>query len=47
LTLLGGSDISVTDLERLAAEIAAAHPELEVEHHRGEQPLYPVIMSVE
>jgi len=47
LTLLGGSDISATDLERLAAEIAAAHPELEVEHHRGEQPLYPVIMSVE
>jgi uncharacterized protein len=47
LTLLGGSDISAADLERLAAEIAAAHPELEVEHHRGEQPLYPVIMSVE
>lgn len=47
LTLLGGSDISDADLERLAAGIAAAHPELEVEHHRGEQPLYPVIMSVE
>jgi uncharacterized protein len=47
LTLLGGSDIGDRELERLAAEIAAAHPEVEVEHHRGEQPLYPVIMSVE
>jgi uncharacterized protein len=47
LTLLGGSDIGDAELERLAGEIAAAHPEVEVEHHRGEQPLYPVIMSVE
>jgi DAK2 domain fusion protein YloV len=47
LTLLGGSDISDTDLELIAGEIATAHPELEVEYHRGEQPLYPVIMSVE
>ncbi|MFU8890981.1 MAG: DAK2 domain-containing protein [Anaerosomatales bacterium] len=47
LTLLGGSDVSDADLEQLAADIAAAHPEIEVEHHRGGQPLYPVIMSVE
>lgn len=47
MTLLGGSDINDTDLERLAAGIAKAHPELEIEHHRGGQPLYPVIMSVE
>ena len=47
LTLLGGSELTDDDLERLSGMIAAAHPELEVEHHRGEQPLYPVIMSVE
>ncbi|MDF1542530.1 MAG: DAK2 domain-containing protein [Anaerosomatales bacterium] len=47
LTLLGGSEVSDTDLEQLAADISAAHPEIEVEHHRGGQPLYPVIMSVE
>ena len=47
LTLLGGSDISDPDLQELATDIAAAHPEVEVEHHRGGQPLYPVIMSVE
>ncbi len=47
LTLLGGSDMSDEDLQRLADAIAAAHPELEIEHHHGGQPLYPVIMSVE
>lgn len=47
LTLLGGDDLSDDELERIAQTIAAAHPELEVEHHRGGQPLYPVIMSVE
>jgi uncharacterized protein len=47
LTLLGGADITDDDLGRLADAIASAHPDLEVEHHRGDQPLYPVIMSVE
>jgi dihydroxyacetone kinase-like predicted kinase len=27
--------------------MTAAHPDLEIETHRGEQPLYPLIMSVE
>lgn len=47
LTLLGGQDISDEDLAELARRIAAAHPDIEVEHHRGGQPLYPVIMSAE
>lgn len=47
LTLLGGSDMTDEELVGLADAIGAAHPELEVEHHRGDQPLYPVIMSVE
>lgn len=47
LTILGGSDLSDEDLERLSEDISAAHPELEVEHHRGGQPLYPVFMSIE
>lgn len=47
LTLLGGEQITDEELERLAARIAAAHPHIEVESHRGGQPLYPVIMSVE
>ncbi len=47
LTLLGGADLPEAELERIAGDIEAAHPELEVEYHRGGQPLYPVIMSVE
>lgn len=47
LTLLGGSDMSDEDLQRLADAIATAHPDLEIEYHHGGQPLYPVIMAVE
>jgi len=47
LTLLGGEQMTDEELDRLASLIAEAHPELEVETHRGGQPLYPVIMSVE
>lgn len=47
LTLLGGEGLADDDLRDLADEISAAHPDLEVEHHLGGQPLYPVIMSVE
>lgn len=47
VTLLAGEDLSDADLEALAARIAEAHPHIEVEAHRGEQPLYPLLMSVE
>jgi dihydroxyacetone kinase-like predicted kinase len=47
VTLLAGEDLDDTALEAIAAAMAAAHPDLEIESHRGEQPLYPLIMSVE
>jgi dihydroxyacetone kinase-like predicted kinase len=47
LTLLGGADLDDAALEALARRLSEAHPELEVESHRGDQPLYPVIMAVE
>ena len=47
ITVLGGEDLSDGDLEDIATRIAAAHPGCEVEAHRGDQPLYPVILSVE
>ena len=47
LTILAGEQLSDGDLAKLAAAARAAHPELEVEALRGDQPLYPVIMSVE
>ena len=46
-TLLAGEDISDADFEALQARIAGAYEDLEIDAHRGDQPLYPVIFSVE
>ena len=47
LTLLAGEDYSDEDLEALAEAIEDVYDDLEIESHRGEQPLYPVILSLE
>ncbi|MCE5191647.1 MAG: DAK2 domain-containing protein [Actinomycetia bacterium] len=47
LTLLAGEDLDDDALARIAADAASAHPDLEVETHRGGQPLYPVILALE
>ncbi len=47
LTLLAGQDLSDADFDVLTARLSASHPDLEVETHRGGQPLYPLIMAVE
>jgi DAK2 domain fusion protein YloV len=47
VTVLAGEDLDDASLERLVARLGAEHPEVEVEGHRGEQPVYPVIVAVE
>ncbi len=47
LTILAGEDMAEGDFEALVARIEAAFDELEVDAHRGDQPLYPIVMSVE
>jgi dihydroxyacetone kinase-like predicted kinase len=47
LTVLAGADLTDEDLASIVAALGKAHPELEIESHRGEQPLYPLIMAVE
>lgn len=47
LTLLLGADLSDKEAERVVQRLAKAKPDLEIETHRGEQPLYPLIMAVE
>ena len=47
LTILAGADMSDEDFEDLLAAIEEAQPDLEIDSHRGEQPLYPVIFSIE
>ncbi|OUO60445.1 DAK2 domain-containing protein [Olsenella sp. An270] len=47
LTILAGQDMDDESFEALVAAIEEAQPDLEVDPHRGEQPLYPVIFSIE
>ena len=47
LTLLAGEEYSDEALEALAARISAGHDDVDIETHRGDQPLYPIIMSAE
>lgn len=47
LTILAGEDLAQEDFERLVEAIEERYEDLEVDAHRGDQPLYPVVMSVE
>ncbi|KAF0208064.1 MAG: DAK2 domain fusion protein [Actinobacteria bacterium] len=47
LTILAGEEFDDASLARLASEAETANPSLEVETHRGGQPLYPVIIGLE
>ena len=46
-TLLAGEDYSDEELEALAERIEEEYDDLEIDSHRGEQPLYPIILSLE
>ena len=47
LTILAGQDMGDEEFARLCAEIQAQQPDLEIDSQRGEQPLYPIIFSIE
>ena len=47
LTLLAGEDLSQDAFEALVERIEEAYPDLEIEAQRGEQPLYPLVLSLE
>lgn len=47
LTILAGSELSDGDFESIQNRIAQALPDLDISGHRGEQPLYPVVFSIE
>ena len=47
LTILAGEDIDDDSFDALIARIEEAHDDLEIDAHRGDQPLYPIVMSVE
>lgn len=47
LTLLAGEGYPNEELDALVAAIQEAYDDLEIDAHRGEQPLYPVVLSLE
>lgn len=47
LTVLAGSDMPDSRYKKLIAKIEKTFPDLEVDAQRGEQPLYPIIFSIE
>lgn len=47
LTILAGSDLDDDAFQHLLSAIEEVQPDLEVDAHRGEQPLYPVVFSIE
>ena len=46
-TLLAGEDMADADFEALVEAVEEAYEDLDVDAHRGGQPLYPVILSLE
>jgi DAK2 domain fusion protein YloV len=47
LTILAGEDFSDADLSAFVDEVSRSFPHLEVDAHRGGQPLYPLVMGLE
>ena len=47
LTLLAGADYDDAALDALVEAIEEVYDDVEIDAHRGGQPLYPLILSVE
>ena len=47
MTILAGEDFSDEALNALIQKIEEEYEDLEIDEHRGEQPLYPVVFSIE
>ena len=47
LTILAGEELDDAAFQDILDAIEEAQPDLEIDSHRGEQPLYPVIFSIE
>jgi dihydroxyacetone kinase-like predicted kinase len=47
VTVIVGAGADAADVARIGEHVASAHPHVEVEVHRGDQPLYPYLVGVE
>jgi dihydroxyacetone kinase-like predicted kinase len=46
-TIIVGAEADADDTARITEHVASAHPDVEVEVHQGDQPLYPYLIGVE
>jgi DAK2 domain fusion protein YloV len=47
ITLVVGADADAADAERITEHVELHHPDVEIEIHEGDQPLYPFLIGVE
>ncbi len=47
VTIVVGADADADDTARIGEHVASAHPDVEIELHHGDQPLYPYLIGVE
>ena len=47
VTILAGEGGTVAQAEELAATLTEKYPDLEIEIHQGDQPVYPYLFSAE
>lgn len=47
ITLLAGKDLDDDQLHRIADDVSSRYDDIDVDAHRGDQPLYPLVFSVE
>ena len=47
LTIITGIDASATQTEHITTWVSQQHPDITVEVHHGDQPLYPYLFGVE
>jgi len=47
VTILTGEDGSAEQAQAFAAQLSDKYPELEIEIHQGDQPVYPYLFSAE
>jgi hypothetical protein len=47
VTIIVGAEADADDTARISEYLASAHPDVEVELHKGDQPLYPYLIGVE
>jgi DAK2 domain fusion protein YloV len=47
VTIIVGAEADAADTARISEHVAEAHPDVEVELHHGDQPLYPYLIGVE